>query len=81
MRIMNTSLLHKAMWELRVMLIAGSTIFELSEEEKEPWRCYPNVTSYFCDILEQKDMLCMKHSTTLKRPCVICFVRMESVHI
>lgn len=66
--------------------IACKPLTEISEhgllchsEKLGKWQCYPLICSYCCDIIEAKDLACIRHNITPRRPCIRCISTNEDM--
>jgi len=77
-RILKLEMLHKSMERLmQPLLRLVQSGFEVQDNSRHVWNCFPLLSSYCCDIPEAKDMSCVKHGTKGPAPCIRCMSKAE----
>lgn len=77
-QIMNVSQLHDAMKPILGPLVyVWSASFKGAGVKKDVCICFLIIVSYSCNLPERQDMLCIKPSIAVAKPCVRCVVDMD----
>lgn len=65
---------------LRPVLDAGSARFAVDVKLSNLWNCFSAIGFYCCNILEDKDMLCVKNYISGAKPCIRYLVTTKDIH-
>lgn len=65
---------------LQLFMGSKTTSLTLEHERYGEWLYIPVVLSYFCDSTEMRDISCMEHGSSVRRPSIRCLPSVEDIY-